>query len=39
MDEKLLRETDQVARKKKANRSALIREALNEHLHRLHIAE
>ena len=39
MDEKLLRAANQAAKKRKVNRSALIREALTEHLHRLHIAE
>jgi metal-responsive CopG/Arc/MetJ family transcriptional regulator len=39
LEEKLLKDTDRVVRKKKTNRSALIREALREHLYRLHIRE
>jgi metal-responsive CopG/Arc/MetJ family transcriptional regulator len=39
LEEKLLKDTDRVVRRKKTNRSALIREALREHLHRLHVRE
>jgi len=35
LDKKLLEETDSAARKTKRNRSALIRDALREHLQRL----
>jgi metal-responsive CopG/Arc/MetJ family transcriptional regulator len=35
LDKKLLRATDQAARQMKQNRSALVREALREHLRRL----
>ena len=35
----LLRATDRAARRKKLNRSALIRDALREHLRRLEIRE
>jgi metal-responsive CopG/Arc/MetJ family transcriptional regulator len=35
LDKKLLQATDRVARKTKRNRSALVREALREHLRRL----
>jgi metal-responsive CopG/Arc/MetJ family transcriptional regulator len=37
LDKKLLIATDKAARKLKANRSALVREALREHLRRLEI--
>ena len=37
LDQKLLRATDRVARRTKQNRSALIREALREHLRRLEV--
>jgi metal-responsive CopG/Arc/MetJ family transcriptional regulator len=37
LDEKLLRDTDRAARRTKQNRSALVREALREHLRRLDI--
>ncbi len=37
LDKELLRATNQVARRLKANRSALVREALREHLRRLEI--
>ena len=37
LDEKLLRATDQAARRIKQNRSALVREALREHLRRLEV--
>jgi metal-responsive CopG/Arc/MetJ family transcriptional regulator len=37
LDAKLLRATDQAARRTKQNRSALVREALREHLRRLEI--
>ena len=35
LDKKLLRATDQAARQTKRNRSALVRDALREHLRRL----
>jgi hypothetical protein len=37
LDKKLLQATDQAARQTKRNRSALVRDALREHLHRLEI--
>jgi metal-responsive CopG/Arc/MetJ family transcriptional regulator len=37
LDAKLLRAADQAARRTKQNRSALVREALREHLRRLEI--
>ena len=37
MDKKLLLAADQAARRTRQNRSALIRDALREHLHRLRI--
>ena len=37
LDKKLLRATDQAARRMKRNRSALVRDALKEHLRRLEI--
>ena len=37
LDMKLLRATDQAARRLKRNRSALVREALREHLRRLEV--
>ena len=37
LDSKLLRAADQAARRAKQNRSALVREALREHLRRLEI--
>lgn len=37
LDSELLKATDRVARRAKLNRSALIREALREHLRRLEI--
>jgi metal-responsive CopG/Arc/MetJ family transcriptional regulator len=37
LDKKLLQATDQAARRTKRNRSALVREALREHLQRLEI--
>jgi metal-responsive CopG/Arc/MetJ family transcriptional regulator len=39
LDAKLLKATDTVAKRHKVNRSALIRQALQEHLKRLHIRE
>ena len=39
LDAKLLRATDVAAKRKKVNRSALIRDALREHLNRLHLRE
>jgi len=37
LDMELLRATDQAARRMKRNRSALVREALREHLRRLEV--
>lgn len=37
LDKELLHATDKVARRLKANRSALVRDALREHLRRLEI--
>jgi metal-responsive CopG/Arc/MetJ family transcriptional regulator len=37
LDKKLLHATDQAARRNKLNRSALVREALREHLRRLEV--
>ncbi len=37
LDQELLRATDRVARRAKQNRSALIREALREHLRKLEV--
>jgi metal-responsive CopG/Arc/MetJ family transcriptional regulator len=37
LDKKLLRATDRAARRTKLNRSALVREALREHLRRLEV--
>ncbi len=39
LDTKLLKAADRVARRRKVNRSALIREALHEHLKRLQTQE
>jgi len=39
LDSKLLQATDKVARRKKVNRSALIRDALREHLKRIEIRD
>jgi metal-responsive CopG/Arc/MetJ family transcriptional regulator len=39
LDKKLLRATDQLARRTKRNRSALVRDALREHLRRLAIRD
>jgi metal-responsive CopG/Arc/MetJ family transcriptional regulator len=39
IDKDLLRAADQAARRTKRNRSALIRDALREHLRRLHVRE
>jgi metal-responsive CopG/Arc/MetJ family transcriptional regulator len=39
LDKKLLTATDQAARRTKRNRSALVRDALREHLRRLKIQE
>jgi len=39
LDKELLRAADRVARRNKVNRSALIRDALREHLKRLRIRE
>jgi metal-responsive CopG/Arc/MetJ family transcriptional regulator len=37
LDKKLLTATDRAARRRKVNRSALVREALREHLRRMEI--
>jgi len=37
LDERLLRATDQAARREKKNRSALVRDALREHLRGLEV--
>jgi metal-responsive CopG/Arc/MetJ family transcriptional regulator len=37
LDKKLLQATDQAARRTKRNRSALVREALREHLQKLEV--
>ena len=39
LDPKLLKAADRAAKLRKVNRSALIREALQEHLQRLHTAQ
>ncbi len=39
LDTRLLKAADSAARRQKMNRSALIREALKEHLKRLHVME
>jgi len=39
LDKGLLQATDQAAQRKKTNRSALVRDALREHLRRLEIRE
>jgi len=39
LDERLLRAADRAARRTKLNRSALIRNALHEHLRRLEVRE
>ena len=39
LDKQLLRATDRVAQQRKQNRSALVRDALREHLRRLNIRE
>jgi metal-responsive CopG/Arc/MetJ family transcriptional regulator len=39
LDTKLLKAADIAAKRQKLNRSALIRQALQEHLKRLHMAE
>lgn len=39
LDVELLREADKAAKREKVNRSALIRDALAEHLKRLHIRD
>ena len=39
LDKKLLRATDQAARRTKRNRSALVRDALREHLRRLQVRD
>jgi metal-responsive CopG/Arc/MetJ family transcriptional regulator len=39
LDAKLLKATDTAAKRRKVNRSALIRDALREHLYRLRIHE
>jgi len=39
LDKKLLRATDQAARRMKRNRSALVRDALREHLRKLRVRD
>jgi metal-responsive CopG/Arc/MetJ family transcriptional regulator len=39
LDGKLLKAADSAAKREKVNRSALIREALEEHLKRLHVRD
>ena len=39
LDKKLLRATDQAARRTKRNRSAVVRDALRDHLRKLQIRE
>lgn len=39
LDAKLLKAADLAAKRRKLNRSALIRQALQEHLRRLHVAD
>lgn len=39
LEDELLRAADRAARRARRNRSALIREALREHLHRLQLRE
>jgi metal-responsive CopG/Arc/MetJ family transcriptional regulator len=39
IDSKLLRAANQAARRTKRNRSALMRDALREHLYKLHVRE
>jgi metal-responsive CopG/Arc/MetJ family transcriptional regulator len=39
LDEKLLKAADRAAKRENVNRSALIRQALEEHLKRLHLRE
>jgi len=39
LDQKLLKAADIAAKKRKVNRSALIRQALEEHLKRLHVRD
>ena len=39
LDTKLLKAADTAAKRRKVNRSALIRQALQEHLRRLHVME
>lgn len=39
LDSKLLKAADVAAKKQKVNRSALVRQALQEHLKRLHLAD
>lgn len=39
LDTKLLKAADVAAKKRKVNRSALIRQALQEHLRRLHVLD
>lgn len=39
LDKKLLRAADQAARRTKRNRSALVRDALREHLRKLQVRE
>lgn len=39
LDRKLLKATDVAAKRQQVNRSALIREALQQHLKRLHVSD
>jgi metal-responsive CopG/Arc/MetJ family transcriptional regulator len=39
LDAKLLKATDVAAKRQKVNRSALVRQALQEHLRRLHVMD
>jgi metal-responsive CopG/Arc/MetJ family transcriptional regulator len=39
LDAKLLKATDVAAKRQKVNRSALVRQALQEHLRRLHLVD
>ena len=39
LDKRLLHAADQAVRRTRSNRSALVREALREHLHRLDVRE
>jgi len=39
LEPELIKAADQAAKRRKVNRSALIRDALREHLHRLHLMD